>query len=229
MGKPLLLNIETATQVCSVALSKGETVINYMECDIPNSHSKMLAKFISDIFKNTYYGIEELDAVAVSKGPGSYTGLRIGVSAAKGIAYGGDIPLISIDTLGILAFAAWKKYPDCTYLPMIDARRAEVYTALYDKDMNKIRLVSADIVEGDIYSAIKADKIILVGDGAEKCKHYLTDDRYVLDKDIHLSAADMVQMSYNKYCSEDFEDTAYFEPYYLKEFIAIKSKVKGLC
>lgn len=226
--KPLILNIETATNVCCVALSRGEVVLNSLECKENNAHSKMLNVLIDKVFENTYYNIKELDAVAVSKGPGSYTGLRIGVSSAKGIAYSLDKPLIGVDTLKILAAAARKKYPDCMYLSMIDARRTEVYSSLYDKDSNQIKEISADIVESDIYKDYKGEKIILIGDGAEKCKKYLTDNRYILDKDIYLQAKDMTELAYIKYQKGEFENIAYFEPYYLKEFIAVKSKVKGL-
>ncbi|MBR1626497.1 MAG: tRNA (adenosine(37)-N6)-threonylcarbamoyltransferase complex dimerization subunit type 1 TsaB, partial [Bacteroidales bacterium] len=114
------------------------------------------------------------------------------------------------------------------YLPMIDARRMEVYTSLFDKDLNRLKDISADIVEQDIYKDYPYEKIILVGNGSEKCKTVLTDSRYVFDKDIYLSAKDMAQESCTKYNNGEFEDTAYFEPYYLKEFIAVKSKVKGL-
>lgn len=227
-NKPLILNIETATNVCSVSLTRGDIVLNYLECKEPNAHSKMLAVLIDKIFENTYYSLSEINAVAVSKGPGSYTGLRIGVSMAKGLAYGLGIPLLAIDTLQVLAYKARKKYPDCVYLPMIDARRMEVYTSLFDKDLQPLKEISADIVEEDIYKDSKGEKIILIGDGAKKCKSVLTDDRYVLDDDIYLQAKDMGYLSFEKYKNSDFEDVAYFEPYYLKEFIAIKSKVKGL-
>ena len=227
-NKPLILNIETATNVCSVALTKGENILNYVECRESNAHSKMLTTLLQDIFYNTYYSISDLDAVAASKGPGSYTALRIGVSSAKGLAYARNIPLIGVETLQVLAFAARKKYPNKYYLPMIDARRMEVYTSLYDSELNQLKSISADIVDRDIYADYAAKEIVLIGDGAEKCKKILTNKRYVLDKDIYLSAADMTTLSYEKFLRKEFEDVAYFEPYYLKEFIAIKSKVKGL-
>ncbi|MGP1515471.1 MAG: tRNA (adenosine(37)-N6)-threonylcarbamoyltransferase complex dimerization subunit type 1 TsaB [Bacteroidales bacterium] len=225
---PLVLNIDTATDVCSVALSKGSTVLSSLECRESNAHSRMLAVLIDRLFTNTYFTIGELDAVAVSRGPGSYTGLRIGVSSAKGIAYARNIPLIAVDTLQILALKANKKYKNCLYLPMIDARRMEVYTSLYDSEMNCLKEISADIIDSDIYARYSAEKIILVGDGAKKCKSVLIDERYVLDEEIYLQAKDMVELSYGRYIKKEFEDVAYFEPYYLKEFIAIKSKVKGL-
>ena len=227
-AKPLILNIDTATSVCSVALTKGCDVLSYFECKEPNAHSRMLAVLLQQLFQTTYYKPEDLHAVAVSKGPGSYTGLRIGVSSAKGLAYGRNIPLISVDTLKILAFTASLKHKNCMYLPMIDARRMEVYSALFDENLNKVKDISADIVQDDIYRDYKAEKIILVGDGAEKCKTVLTESRYVLDNEIYLQAKHLAALSYEKFVQGDFEDTAYFEPYYLKEFIAVKSKVKGL-
>lgn len=225
---PLILNIETATNVCSVALTKGSSVLSCLESKEKNAHSKMLAILIDKLFQNTYYTIDELDAVAVSKGPGSYTGLRIGVSSAKGIAYAKDIPLIGVDTLQILALSANQRHPNCMYLPMIDARRMEVYTSIYNSEMKCVKNISADIIDGDIYTDYSSEKIILVGDGAKKSKQVLTNDRYVLDEEIYLRAKDMALLSSEKYNNKEFEDVAYFEPYYLKEFVAIKSKVKGL-
>ncbi|MBP3253757.1 MAG: tRNA (adenosine(37)-N6)-threonylcarbamoyltransferase complex dimerization subunit type 1 TsaB [Bacteroidales bacterium] len=226
--EPLIINIETAAAVCSAALTKGETVLNYVECTTPNAHSQMLTLLLEKVFLNTYYSMGEADAVAVSKGPGSYTGLRIGMSSAKGIAYALDIPLICIDTTLILAQAARQKYADSVYMPMIDARRMEVYTALYDKDLNTLRKISADIVNEDIYASIPADRIILAGDGAAKCKAVLTDSRYVLAQDVYLCAKHMAHLSSKFYKEKKFESVAYAEPYYLKEFIAVKSTVKGL-
>lgn len=225
---PLILNIETATNVCSVALTKGNTVLSALESKEKNAHSKMLAILLEKLFKNTYYTMDELDAVAVSKGPGSYTGLRIGVSSAKGVAYAKDIPLIAVNTLQILALTASRKYKNCLYLPMIDARRMEVYTSIYDNQMNCLKPISADIIEGDIYTNYPSEKIILIGDGAEKSKQILQDERYILDDKIYLQAKNMALLSFEKYNRKEFEDVAYFEPYYLKEFVAIKSKIKGL-
>lgn len=226
--KPLILCIETATNVCSVALIRGDVSINSLECKENNAHSKMLATLTQKVFENTYFSMQELSAVAISRGPGSYTGLRIGASMGKGIAFGLNIPLIAVDTLQILAKAMQEKYPNCTYLPMIDARRMEVYSCLYNENLNPLKEISADIVESDLYERFEAQKIILAGDGAEKCKQVLTHSRYILDKDIYLQAKYMKDFVFEKYKKNVFENTAYFEPYYLKNFIAIKSKVKGL-
>ncbi|MDO5759825.1 MAG: tRNA (adenosine(37)-N6)-threonylcarbamoyltransferase complex dimerization subunit type 1 TsaB [Bacteroidota bacterium] len=227
---PLILSIETATDICSVALAKGEKILCTKTSTEPNSHSKLLATFIQEVFAN--YGDslrKDLNAIAISKGPGSYTGLRIGVSSAKGLAYALDIPLIAIDTLKILAHRAKIKYNDCYYLPMIDARRMEVYTALYDENMNVLKDISADIIEGDLYENYHRDKkIVVVGNGASKCKEILSKDIYIFDGDINLNAEYMTWLALDKYNNKEFEDTAYFEPYYLKDFIAKKSVVKGL-
>lgn len=229
-AQPLILSIETATEICSVVLSKGNQIICQKTSIESNSHSKLLASFIEEVF--TYSGKDlrkDLDAVAVSKGPGSYTGLRIGVSSAKGLAYALDIPLIAVDTLQILALRAKEKYPDCLYLPMIDARRMEVYSAIYDENLNLIKDISADIIDKDLYEDYHKDKkIIVVGNGASKCKEVLCKDIYVYDDSIQLNAKYMSLIAQEKYNNVDFEDVAYFEPYYLKDFIAKKSIVKGL-
>lgn len=227
--KPLILSIETATGICSVCLSFGEDVVAYKESREKNAHSQMLSVLIEQLFQNSEYSIKDLDAVAVSKGPGSYTGLRIGVSSAKGIAYGLDIPLISVETLQILAYSSSLKYGGKYYMPMIDARRMEVYTAIYDSEMKEVKSISADIIEEDLYKDILQGKeIVLSGDGAEKCQKVLNDSRYVYDLETALSAKYMVHFAVEKYNNNQLEDVAYFEPYYLKEFIAQKSHVKGL-
>lgn len=230
-AQPLILSIETATEICSVVLSKGNQIICQKTSIELNSHSKLLASFIEEVFISCGKDLrKELDAVAVSKGPGSYTGLRIGVSSAKGLAYALDVPLIAVDTLQILAFRAKEKYPDCLYLPMIDARRMEVYSAIYDENLNLIKDISADIIDKDLYEDYhnKDKKIIVVGNGASKCKEVLSKDIYVYDDTIQLNAEYMSLIAQEKYNKADFEDVAYFEPYYLKDFIAKKSIVKGL-
>lgn len=229
--QPLILSLETSTEICSVCLSLGKEVLAYEQSEEKNAHSKMLSLLIDEIFhKSEDWKMKDLDGIAVSKGPGSYTGLRIGVSSAKGLAYGLDIPLISVDTLLILACHSQKKYPNNLYMPMIDARRMEVYTAIYDNDFKIIKDISADIVEEDLYKGYFKDKknIIVVGNGAEKCREVLNDKRYVFDNDIKLSAQDMVDFAVDKYNRKEKEDVAYFQPYYLKEFIAAKPHIKGL-
>ncbi len=229
-SQPLILSIETATEICSVALSKGNQIICQKTSTETNSHSKLLASFIEEVFSSCKQDLrKELEAVAVSKGPGSYTGLRIGVSSAKGLAYALNIPLIAIDTLQILALRAKEKYPNCLYLPMIDARRMEVYSAIYEENLNIVKDISADIIDKDLYENYHKDKkIVVVGNGASKCKEVLCKDIYVYDDSIRLNAKYMSLIAQEKYNNADFEDVAYFEPYYLKDFIAKKSEVKGL-
>ena len=228
--KPLILSIDTATEICSVALSKENQILCKRISTQENSHSQVLATFIEEVFWEYGQSLrKDLNAVAVSKGPGSYTGLRIGISSAKGLAYALSIPIIAIDTLQILAYRALKKYPNSFYLPMIDAKRMEVYTALYDENIRIIKPISADIIEEDLYKPYHKDKkIIVVGNGAEKCKNILNNNIYLYDEGITLSAEYMAELALAKYINKDFENTAYFEPYYLKDFIAQKSVVKGL-
>lgn len=228
--RPLILSIETATNICSVCLSEGNRPLEYRECKESNAHSKKLSLLIDDIFKTYGKNIKsDLDIVAVSKGPGSYTGLRIGVSTAKGLAYGLNIPLIGVDTLSILAKAARDKHKGFAYMPMIDARRMEVYNAIYDENLKIVKPVSADIIEEDLYRHYHGfGSIVLVGDGAAKCREVLKEKVYIYDEEICLSAKDMAELAEKKYEEKAFEDVAYFEPYYLKDFIAKKSTVKGL-
>lgn len=229
----LILLIETATETCSVALSDCERVITSIESDISNSHSSNIAVFIDEIIKKSNIQPNVIKAVAVSKGPGSYTGLRIGVSSAKGICYGLGIPMISIDTLqsmvqGMLLKSKPKK--NVLFCPMIDARRMEVYSALYNCKLEKIRNIQADIIDDSTYKDyLRDNKIIFFGNGAEKCKVILEKHKNATFIDsFKMSASYMSDLAYNKYVNKDFENTAYFEPFYLKEFIAAKPVVKGL-
>jgi tRNA threonylcarbamoyladenosine biosynthesis protein TsaB len=180
--------------------------------------------------------MHDLDAVSVSKGPGSYTGLRIGVSAAKGFCYALDIPLIAVPTLQSMALSAQWSLEDSPkppanplYCPMIDARRMEVYTALFDQQNNEVRTTEALIVGKESFQEeIKSNIIYYFGDGAEKCREVLNHEHMIYLDDIYPSVASQAVLANAKFLSKDFEDLAYFEPYYLKDFIAGKSKVKGL-
>jgi len=230
---PLILNLETATQVCSVALSDNGRVVELMESGEKNSHSVTLTVFIDAVMKKAGIAFSELDAVAVSKGPGSYTGLRIGVSAAKGICYGAGKPLIAISTLESMAAGAKGMASLGTpslFCPMIDARRMEVYNALYDSDLNLVREIKAEIIhEGSFLEEMKDHPVLFFGDGAEKCKPLLAShpNARFLD-DFQLSATYMVHLAENIFNRRAFEDTVYFEPYYLKDFIPGIPRVKGL-
>jgi tRNA threonylcarbamoyladenosine biosynthesis protein TsaB len=223
----LILNIETSEHVCSVAISKDKKLVAIKEDSEGMSHSKLLARFVDDILKENDIKPNELDAIAVSKGPGSYTGLRIGVSFAKGMCYGLDIPLISVGTLEALANAAIKKHKTNLICPMIDARRMEVYTALYNGSLDVLEEVSAEIVDVDFkHELLQKEKIVFCGSGSKKFEVINNNDNSVFDFDIQPSTQNMIEISYKKFKNKEFEDNAYFEPFYLKDFIAIKPKNK---
>ena len=223
----LILNIETATTNCSVSIAKEGKMLAIKEHDTPNySHSEQLHVFIEEIAKKAAISLSELDAIAVSKGPGSYTGLRIGVSAAKGLCFSLDIPLISIATLKSMAFQAKAAKVDFV-IPVLDARRMEVYAHVFDTNLNTIRETKADIIDAESYAEYtQKGKVLLVGNGAEKCQAILEHNSFSFDTTIVPSAAEMAILSFEKYKKENFEDVAYFEPYYLKDFIALKKKAK---
>lgn len=219
----LILQIETSTTSCSVALSQRGNVIALKELTERNVHASVLSTFIKEVFINSGYELSQIDAVAVSMGPGSYTGLRIGVSTAKGICYALDKPLISVDTLKAMASGQIKRsdLDDATYCPMIDARRMEVYTALYSAELDTLLPTAARIIEADAFADALANKpIVFFGDGAAKCKDVLSHNAgAVFIDDFNNSAADLTDLAYKKFLSGQFEDLAYFEPYYLKDFI----------
>ncbi len=217
----IILNIETATKNCSVALAKEGKMIACKEIAEQNfSHAEKLHVFIKELLVENNLQFSDLNAIAVSQGPGSYTGLRIGVSSAKGFCYALNIPMIAIDTLQLLAKQIQIK--DGIIIPMIDARRMEVFTAFYDKNHNQIRNTQAEIIDETSYKEI-TEKIHLVGDGTEKFKNTLTDDKFVFHSNVVFpSANEMSQLSYGKYQKSDFVDVAYFEPYYLKDFVLSK-------
>ena len=233
---PNILCIETATQVCSVALINEDKLISLKEAKEANSHSKFITLMIDKMLRESNMEFSDLDAIAISKGPGSYTGLRIGVSTAKGFCYALDVPLISIGTLHSMALGAAKiisdknNIDDVLLCPMIDARRMEVYSALYDINGNEVRKVIAEIIdENSFYEILKTKKILFFGDGAEKCKAVLEQKNNVEFLDDFLPSAQFMFQTVNeKFDNSDFEDVAYFEPYYLKDFIAGKPRVKGL-
>ncbi len=213
-----ILNLETATKNCSVALSKdGKTISSRDFAGEGYSHAEKLHVFIDEVLKESAIGYDELSAIAVSRGPGSYTGLRIGVSAAKGFCYALRIPLIAVDTLAVLA--AQVSVQSGLIVPMIDARRMEVYSAAFDKDHQQVSDTKAEIITTESYSAI-GDEIYFIGDCQPKLRDVLTKENFkFLDDVIYPSARDMSDLSYQKYQAGSFEDVAYFEPFYLKDFI----------
>ena len=213
----LILCIETATKNCSVALSEDGSVIALKELATEGySHAENLHVFIEDVMKQSSKKLSELDAIAVSKGPGSYTGLRIGVSTAKGLCYSLDIPLISLETLDILA----QQVKEATIIiPMLDARRMEVYSAIYDASKKRIRTTEAQILdENSFFQHISEAKVTFIGDGVAKFKEICDHPNTIFFTDALPSAIEMAQLAEIKYKKNDIEDVAYFEPYYLKDF-----------
>lgn len=223
----LILNIETATTVCSVSLANDGRLIALKEQNGDYSHAENLTLFIEDIFKQAGKKLNETDAIAVSKGPGSYTGLRIGVSSAKGLCCALNKPLISVNTLQAMALGiSIKKNNEYLLCPMIDARRMEVYCALYDQNNNEIKSTSAEIIDEHSFSDIlKNNTIVFFGDGAEKCKSVLSENKNAVFIDnVFPSAKNLIELSLQSFINNDFEDVAYFEPFYLKDFVAGKKK-----
>ncbi|MDR0660638.1 MAG: tRNA (adenosine(37)-N6)-threonylcarbamoyltransferase complex dimerization subunit type 1 TsaB [Prevotellaceae bacterium] len=222
---PLILNIETGTEICSVALAKDGQLLALAESDKGMEHGKLLSPFIDKVLKEQGTTTNNLDAVAVSEGPGSYTGLRIGVATAKGICYGADKPLIAVNSLQSLAMLAIEQNIAVDLLcPMIDARRMEVYTAFFDLNGNLTGKVSAQIIEENSYSELLENKrIAFFGNGAEKCKPLIQSANAIF-LDIKHSARGMMLLANKKLKINDFVDTAYFEPFYLKDFVATTSK-----
>ena len=227
-----ILNIETSTRVCSVALTLEGEVVAIEESNEKNSHAENITLFSEKVVTNTGITFRDLDAIAVSKGPGSYTGLRIGVSTAKGFCYALDIPLIAVGTLDALASGMISQIEDSgnsLFVPMIDARRMEVYSAIFDNKLYEIRETKAEIIEEDSFKdLLNKQQIVFAGDGAAKCASFLGQHPNAhLLVDFFPSSSYMRRISYQKYVSQDFEDVAYFEPYYLKDFVPGIPRVKG--
>jgi len=223
-----ILNLETATTNCSVSIAVNGVLIALVEENTPNySHSEQLHVFIEEALKKASFSFSDLDAIAVSKGPGSYTGLRIGVSAAKGLCFALDLPLIAIPTLESLACQVSAGAKD-VIVPVLDARRMEVYSAVYDHNYKEIRNTQAQLIdEGSFSEYQNAATIFLVGNGAEKCKDVLSNPNFSFETSNVPSAKEMALLSFKKYKAKDIEDVAYFEPYYLKDFVLQQKKKKA--
>ncbi|MBC7440767.1 MAG: tRNA (adenosine(37)-N6)-threonylcarbamoyltransferase complex dimerization subunit type 1 TsaB [Flavobacterium sp.] len=217
-----ILNIETSTKNCSVSIAKNGILISSKEmANEGYSHAEFLHVFIEKLLEETELNLKDLNAIAVSQGPGSYTGLRIGVSAAKGLCFALDIPLIALDTLAILANQV--HIENGLIVPMIDARRMEVYSAIFNSKLEKTRAVEAQILDENSFSEIK-ETIYVLGDCQEKVKTVLTKENFIfLEDKIFPSAKEMAILSFQKFENKDFADVAYFEPYYLKDFMITKS------
>ena len=224
----MLLCIESATHICSVALTDNGNIVAFREINEGFRHAEKLTVFISEVLDEAGINVKDLNAVAVSSGPGSYTGLRIGVSVAKGLCLSTDIPLISISTLMAMAWGALKQInstdKNILFSPMIDARRMEVYCSLYDTGLNPVHETSASIVAYDFLSNIRKGKsIYFFGDGADKCRTILdsvSEFKYL--PEVFPSAKFMATLAFEKFSKKDFENLALFEPFYLKEFQAGK-------
>ena len=232
----LILCIETGTDICSVGLARDGELISLRESDEGRDHAKRLGVFVDELLRETGVMPDELDAVAVGKGPGSYTGLRIGVSFAKGLCYGLQIPLIAVCSLdalaevaiedheaGILDVEAWD---EATLCPMVDARRMEVYTCLYNAKGEPQGEVSAEIIDGESFADVRRNgQLVIFGNGAAKCREVLQDSTYI---NITPSARGLARLAQQRLSANKVEDIAYFEPFYLKDFVVIPSKKKLL-
>lgn len=249
----LILHIETATRICSVALSGNGSSLYMRESAAPNAHSSQVTLFINEVLKEAGAPVSSIDAIAVSMGPGSYTGLRIGVAAAKGLCYALDKPLIAVPTLEAMAYGMALTTDPSTpgtdtdpspfapspwsgedwgvgLCPMLDAKRMEVYCAIYDRELREVMPTEAVIVNEDSFAGYLQKGIVTFGgDGAEKCRPLLEhhpNARFI--GGFETSAKFMVPLAFERFNSGRFENLAYFEPFYLKEFVAGKPRVKGL-
>ncbi|MCG8685949.1 MAG: tRNA (adenosine(37)-N6)-threonylcarbamoyltransferase complex dimerization subunit type 1 TsaB [Desulfobacterales bacterium] len=232
MSKILL--IESATEVCSVTLADNGKVIEKIENTIGRTHATHLAVYIDQVLKKRNVSVNNLSAIALSKGPGSYTGLRIGTSLAKGLCFTNNLPLIAIPTLEIMAngFAVSKRLENNAILcPMIDARRMEVYTALFNSKLELQKETTAEILDGDSFKNILSKrKVYFFGDGASKVNEVISHQNSIVHSDYIISSEHMISLAFKRLEAKQFEDLAYFEPFYLKDFIATtpKQKIPGL-
>jgi tRNA threonylcarbamoyladenosine biosynthesis protein TsaB len=231
MKSNLILLLETATSSCSVAIAENGTILACKELNEQNIHASYITIFIDEVMKSAGKNYSDLNAVAVSKGPGSYTGLRIGVSTAKGLCFALVIPLISVNTLEAMADGARKivenQGTELLFCPMIDARRMEVYTALYSVNLDEIEKVKALILdENSFLEYLEKSRMVFFGDGAEKCKSLYAKHANAIFIDFENSASHLNHLALQKFNDKAFEDVAYFEPFYLKDFVATVSSKK---
>ena len=236
----MILCLETATPVCSVAINDGSKTLALRECQGQNAHSEKITLFIKEVLDEVGIGYGQLDAVAVSKGPGSYTGLRIGVSTAKGVCYAAGLPLMAVDTLHAMAYGMRQRLgnevqPGDLFIPMIDARRMEVYCAVFDAEMHQVQDTQAMVFDETSHLSTLTSQLSplnslwLFGDGAPKLHAVFDAEQSIqIVDDFAPSAAFMATLSDHALKARDFVDVAYFEPFYLKDFVAGKPHVKGL-
>lgn len=231
----MILCLETSTPVCSVALCNSDGVVALKEGRETRSHASLLTVYIGEVLSEAGITVGDLEAISVSKGPGSYTGLRIGVSVAKGLAYALSLPLISVDTTLSMFYGITdsirQKYdtdPGTLFVPMIDARRMEVYYSIFSADGKVIKGIAAEIIDDNTFSWIDESSALLIfGDGAEKCMKVLKRKNVKYYPEFTNSAKDMYKPVYVSFKNKQFEDVAYFEPFYLKDFITSQPK-KGI-
>lgn len=219
---PTILNIETTTTNCSVSLSKqGETLVLKEDYSANYSHAESLHVFIDEVLRSSKMKLSDIDAIAVSKGPGSYTGLRIGVSAAKGLCYALDKPLISVSTLESLSHQV--QISDGIIVPMLDARRKEIYSAVFNAEHQIIRDIQAQILENNLFlEYLEKTKVYFIGNAVNKTKSIIQNKNAVFIDNKLPSANELGKLAFLKFLRNDFENVAYFEPYYLKDFIDLR-------
>ncbi|MFS4418366.1 tRNA (adenosine(37)-N6)-threonylcarbamoyltransferase complex dimerization subunit type 1 TsaB [Maribacter sp. 2307ULW6-5] len=223
----LILNLETATTNCSVGVAQDGRLLSLKEHNAPNySHGEQLHLFIKESLEMAGKDLGDLDAVAVSKGPGSYTGLRIGVSAAKGLCFALGLPLIAVPTLKSMALSVKERVRDMV-VSVLDARRMEVYAAVYDARLQALGPTEAVVVNRDSFSIYRHREVLFVGSGAAKIADLLDHDTFSYDPTVIPSARQMVALSQERYAAGQLEDVAYFEPYYLKDFMLQTKKKQG--
>jgi tRNA threonylcarbamoyladenosine biosynthesis protein TsaB len=222
-----ILCIETATEICSVAIAKNGETIALVEDTLGNNHASQLHILVAKALEQSNLHFSDLQAVAVSKGPGSYTGLRVGVSAAKGYCYALQIPLIAINTLQSLASGFWQNNPTYSGLvcPMIDARRMEVYCALFNQTLHEVLPTQAKIIDEKSFAEqLSQNQIIFIGNGAAKCENSIIFSNAHFENEIRCNASDLSLLTQKAFNQKKYQDVAYFEPYYLKDFIGTVAK-----
>lgn len=233
----LILSIETTTPVCSVAIAQDGQLLSFRELNSVNSHAEILNGYIQEVLAESKHSLSDLQAIAVSEGPGSYTGLRIGVSTAKGLCYSLDIPLINISTLQSLAFHTLENIEknlaekeNIVFCPMIDARRMEAYTAHFNNKVEEVRKAEAEVIDENTYKELlEKNAFVFSGDGSGKYQgFYKNHPNAYFYPEILASARGMLILAEKKFNTKDFADLAYFEPFYLKTFVAGIPRVKGL-
>jgi tRNA threonylcarbamoyladenosine biosynthesis protein TsaB len=222
---PLILSLDTSSTICSVALHEAGRIVGLLEIHQENSHGAKLAVIIKQVVENAGYRFADLAAVAIASGPGSYTGLRIGTSTAKGLCYSLGIPLLSVDSLTIMASAMNRQLPaEFLLCPMLDARRMEVYCAIFDRSFELVEPIQAKVIDESSFSSLLTErKIAFFGNGAPKCRSAITHPNTFFADGVYPSASELGHLAYQKFADGRTEDIVHFEPIYLKEFLIKKS------